>query len=287
MRTNVEDDLWDSGRLSKLARSLQIREPLALGLLICVYRRTQKALIVTETIDRLITSVVVDFDSDDEARHFIRAMVVAKLATESSDGNLITIKGNDTHVRRLADFRDRASMGGKASVKKAQSFRKPTLEPALEHMLNTPSSLLRSPSSDLQTETEIRDPCARDPEPEARVPSTDDLSTIAASQIPGDQVLSVYESWRSEMQSVRKIPMPLIASATDKHAIRSLIHMSGSVAIATEVARAFVHCDDPKGYFKRVGWPLWLLGEVRNFTEARTKASRMMARTSEARGLAG
>ena len=151
MRVNLEDTLSDDGHLRFLAKAMGAGwdEDRVLAKAYWVYRSTQRAGFVAGSIDRVVTLCVLRFDSDDECRRFLVAMCTAQLAERKGDE--IRIFGNEKHVQRFAEFRDRASRGGKSTQQKrsmvseahalahAQAQAKPTL--------NTPISDLRSPIS--------------------------------------------------------------------------------------------------------------------------------------------
>lgn len=151
MRVNIEDDLWESGRLRKLAMVLGVSEELALGRLVGVYRRTQTELIVTDSIDRVHTIICVDFADDDDARRFLFAMASANLAT--IEGEKITIRGNQNHVDRFRDHQAKSAMGGKRSHEKRQQIR----EAQVEHRSTTGQPQVNTPISDLLN-TDLRPP---------------------------------------------------------------------------------------------------------------------------------
>lgn len=162
MRVNVEDDLWTSGRLSKLARTMKWDERQALGALVMFWRATQQAEIISAPRDRLITECVLYFDSDEQAGGFVDAMTAAKLIER--DGELLRVRGNAPHVERVQKLRATASAAGTASAKKRNDFVTVT-EPLLNHdrtttepSLNAPSSLLPSPSKKFASPSAPRKP---------------------------------------------------------------------------------------------------------------------------------
>ncbi len=285
LRTNVEDDLWISGRLPKLARTLQIREALALGLLVCVYRRTQHAEIVEASIDRIMTIVVVDFDTDDEARHFLFAMVSSKLATMSDDGSSMTIHGNEPHVDRLTRLRGQAGAGGKAR-QKSRLVSEPTAKLQLSHSLasrSAPSSLLPVSVPSLSVSDYETAPDTPRPEPAVVVvqeprgapipipPQTDDLATIVASQIPAADAMRLWAKHQAETErrKLARLPMPV---GMDLHHCRTILALAGRhMPLAEKVLEAYVRCNS-NPYWSDKKWPLWALARERDFQEALTMA---------------
>ena len=99
MRTAYEDDLRSSGRLSKVARYMGWRDREALGALMFFYRHTQDAELIDGTREQILTLIVVEHDSDDEAWRFIDAMEKARLLTKT--GDTYHIHGNSKHVERV------------------------------------------------------------------------------------------------------------------------------------------------------------------------------------------
>ena len=150
MRVNVEDDLFTSRRLSKLARSMKMSDHEALGLLVLFWRATQDQEIITAPRSRLETIAALEVDAD--SKLWVDSLLAAQLATQY--GEEITIHGNAPHVERLAQLRSNAKSGGLARQnKKPNDFRAVT-EPSpsrvgasTEPPLSPPSSLLPSPVS--------------------------------------------------------------------------------------------------------------------------------------------
>lgn len=121
MRINVElQDLRASGRLWKLAQTMGWNQRETIGALVQFWGATQDAEIVETTHAKLMTTIILDMDSDDQAERFVRALIAAQLV-ESRD-SLLLIKGNEEHVGRLKVYRDRAYKGGIAKNKKANDF---------------------------------------------------------------------------------------------------------------------------------------------------------------------
>lgn len=167
VRVNMESDLRTSGRLGKLARTMGWSEQRTGGALWFFYWHTQEAGIVEETPDKIVSAVVVDFDSEGEAHAFVSGMVSAKLATVSENG-IVRIHGNDKHVERIERFKGNASELGKKSwearkkkLNEIQTGSFPTGN-AQEQELNaqgtllSPSSLLLSPKENTNTDTTMR-----------------------------------------------------------------------------------------------------------------------------------
>ncbi len=103
------------------------------------------------------------------------------------------------------------------------------------------------------------------------------LASYQVQQIPIEDAKHVHDAWTDELDRHRHIQMPPIPSPKDIHNFRHLVLRSGGNRdIAAKIARAWVHCEDPKGYFKKQGWAPWLLLEERNFSEARAKAAVLM-----------
>lgn len=169
MRVNIEDDLWTSGRISKLSRVMRWSEREALGALALVYRATQKAGIVSDTPSRIQTVCVIHFDSDEETDKFLTAMVSAHLASILADGKM-HIRGNEKHIERLDRLLGSASKAGTKSAALRQkklndsqtegqptgnhnpTYRQPTGN--LQATLLTPYSLLLTPNTEENTNTE-------------------------------------------------------------------------------------------------------------------------------------
>lgn len=129
MRINVElKDLRSGARLGKLARTMGWNERETLGALVQFWGSTQDAEIVETTQDRLMTLIILDMDSDQQAEKFIAALIVAQLVTKN--GETLHIKGNEEHVERLLDYRNRASKGGLAKKKNLNGFVSPGLATA-------------------------------------------------------------------------------------------------------------------------------------------------------------
>lgn len=159
-RVNIEDDLWTSGRLSKLARTARLDEDRALGRLVSVYRLTQRAGIVADTSERICFAVAIAFESDDEADVFLTAMIAAQLAAVLEDGT-IHIKGNEKHVDRLERLRSTSSAGGKArQEKKRNDFQAVMAEKPADNQAvgSAPYSLLPTPFSKTESEKDARAP---------------------------------------------------------------------------------------------------------------------------------
>jgi hypothetical protein len=156
VRVNIEDDLWTSGRLLKLARVMKWEEAKALGHLVLVYRATQKAGIISETQARVLTVCVLHFESDEETDRFLTAMVSSQLAAVLENGDL-HIRGNERHVERLDRLLSNSGKGGKASaVTRQKKINDSQTESQASAKLqgtttqavgNAPYSLLPSPSS--------------------------------------------------------------------------------------------------------------------------------------------
>lgn len=159
MRVNLEDSLITEGHLKKLARAMKWKERSVGGALWFVYRSTQKAGLVSATIDQFVTCIVLDFESDDEAVSFLNAMCAAQLAERTDDGKL-RIVGNEKHVERLVEYKERASKGGKARQRQIAeklnvgvADKQATSLPHAKLQASTPFSLLPSPFSIQETNT--------------------------------------------------------------------------------------------------------------------------------------
>jgi hypothetical protein len=291
-RVNIEDDLWTSGRLWKLAKAAKLDEDTALGRLVNVYRLTQAAGLVSDTQARVGTVIVIAFANDADADAFLTAMISAQLAAVLENGH-IHIRGNEQHVARLTKLREMAANGGKKrQQEKPNDFGsrglaagKPGLsrmepEPSPHGALLTPSSLLPSLASN--EAREIHAPALGNPKmeqpPAQELPSGDRLSDYTALQIPPAFAARAYKAYAEEVSTFRKLPMPLIPPPADLAHFKRIVAMAGNVENAEIIARAWPHCEDPKGYFRQQGWAPWLLAEERNFTQARAMAARLMSK---------
>lgn len=180
MRVNIEDDLWTSGRLLKLARVMKWEEAKTLGHLALVYRATQKAGIIIDSQPRVLTVCVLHFESDEETERFLTAMVASQLASILEDGNM-HIRGNEKHVKRLERLASKASDGGKASVAARQKKLNVSLtegQPTAnlqgtmtQPVGNAPYSLLLTPFSKDEETTKILDPATSKKTRKPRTPS--------------------------------------------------------------------------------------------------------------------
>lgn len=119
MRSSADDDLWTSGRLSKLTRSYGRNENETLGALVNFYRLTQRARVVTETPGRIVTVVVIAFDSDADADRFVTAMVQAQLISVLGDGRLL-IHGNEKRIAEQDQWLNKQIDAGKARAAGAE-----------------------------------------------------------------------------------------------------------------------------------------------------------------------
>lgn len=175
MRVNMEDSLILDGHVPRLAKAMGWTEREAGGALWMLYRATQAAGIITESIDRIITVSILAFDDDDQARRFVHAMATARLAEVT--GDRVRIFGNEKHVKRFADNRDRNVKGGKARAAQLQQKHVYIREPQASLTLATGKPQASTPNSDLltpssNTRNQIRDRDHR-PAPKARESVTD------------------------------------------------------------------------------------------------------------------
>lgn len=110
MIIRIDDDLYNSGRLRRLASYMGWSEMTAIGGLVNVWRRTQSLGISSESLEKLHSLICIDFNNDDEAMKFLHAMSISRLAT--IEGGTIFIRGNDKKLGRTYACRERASRGG-------------------------------------------------------------------------------------------------------------------------------------------------------------------------------
>lgn len=116
MDVDANDDLWTSGRLSKLTRCYGRNENETLGALINVYRLTQRARVYADRPDRIATVIVIAFDDDDDANKFMDAMIRSQLASMREDG-LMVIHGNSGRIAAQDEWRRKQKMGATAGGK--------------------------------------------------------------------------------------------------------------------------------------------------------------------------
>jgi len=115
------------------------------------YRRTQTAQMASGTMAEIVNAIEIDHDTEKEARDFVGALVLARLA-DMFEGGTIVIRGNNEQVTRLAKLRQYASAGGK----KRQAQGKLELDTSfagaceIQAARSAPSSLLLTPGSNTQ-----------------------------------------------------------------------------------------------------------------------------------------
>lgn len=158
VRVNIEDDLWTTNRLNKLSRVIGWNERETLGALTMVYRRTQTAELATGTMQEIVNAVEIDFDSQQQARDFIGAMVIARLAS-MYEGGEIEIRGNRSQVERLSRLRANAKAGGKRRQADAKQMANDSLADSAcseRSLLLTPGSDLRSPNTGILVQAPLK-----------------------------------------------------------------------------------------------------------------------------------
>lgn len=277
MRVNIEDDLWTSGRLSKLARSAKLDEDTALGRLVNVYRLTQRAGIAIESAARICTVVVLAFESDEAADQFLTAMISAQLAAVLEDGR-IHIRGNDKHVARVAEMLANASKGGKKSQQKKRND--------FESERSTVGSTVRStdtqasgerigtlpaPSSQLpDLASQVCDSRSSGAHTENNRPEQPRPLLVDQQQIPPIAVAKAWDAYRKAREAKKK-PAPLQASEIDKIHLRRVIGWT-SPEEAPGILEAWTTIDNANKTLSANGWPLAWLTQDDNLERARNKA---------------
>lgn len=262
VRVNMESDLRTSGRLGKLARTMGWSEQRTGGALWFFYWHTQEAGIIEDTPDKIVSAVVVDFDSEGEAHAFVSGMVSAKLATISENG-IVRIHGNDKHVERIERFKGNASELGKKSwearKKKLNEIQTGSFSTgnAQEQGLNaqgtllSPSSLLLSPiqnTNTVQAPNSVASPSADAPAAESassqKKPGRPKRS--AEQQARSKEINRRYRELYTKAEGHEPTGLDqafngIMAKFADKHADN-----------AAAILDWFFASPDP--YFKRVGW---------------------------------
>lgn len=227
VRTNIEDDLYTSGRLGKLARTMKWTEREALGGLVLVWRATQDSEIVEATLDHMVSVCAVHFDSDTQTVDFLKAMAAARLATV--EGGLICIKGNAAHVQRLGNLRRAASLGGHAKSSML-SLPHGTEEAAIAVPPQcAPYSLLLTPSENTKPKRKPRKPSTPKPDP---------TLFLAAH--------------RNRLLLKWKLQSPPSISAAERRAATALMKAWG----ADHVACVEHYVDTNKPFYSNNKWPL-------------------------------
>lgn len=271
VRTNYEDDLRASGRLGRLARELGWREGLALGQLMLLYRATQDAGIIADDLEAILDCVEIEFETRDEARKFVDAMRVSRLASPTTDGE-IEIHGN---AKQLAERRwldrtktRRAKKGGQKRASSATRQEDGTFAPASNQLtIQRPSSDPADPSP-VPAPVPSPSPSPKEERERARSlpPETDKLSEIVASQIPTEQAMRVFDAYQSAREKHRSIQRTLIPGSLDIGHCKTLLAMSGGdERVAIAIVRAFVKNHGPKNFWADRKWSLWILVEPKNY----------------------
>lgn len=295
-RVNMEDSLITDGHLHKLSRAMKWKPRAAAGALWFVYRSTQKAGIVTASIDTLVTCTVLDFDSDEEAVQFLAAMCTAQLAERLSDGQ-VRIIGNEKHVERIAKLHGNAKKGGEARQKQMRenlnigeatslANAKPELSKTQADR-SAPSSLLLSPSSSASAGAgasegktppveQAREQASKEFDDRPRlVPMTDSLKEINESQVPVAHAVSVARKHQAELKkrgilSARE-PLPGEISS----ARRVIVQCAGNHELAMQIVEAYVS-DKTNDFWKKLNWPISLLAKPDDFEKAKLMAGKKM-----------
>lgn len=265
MRVNIEDDLYLSGRLGRLARAMGWNERESLGALTLVWRATQAERLSSTTVERLVTVVGVWFDDDQQCERFIRAMAISRLA--QIDGETITINGNEQQIMRLDAWLEQKREAGRRSAasRKAQSKRERPLNersttperPSTE--VNSPVSLLLSPVSFSEDKNRIpiQGSIALAPQNGIALTAPPSAPAVVEKKRSPDQKarsVEVNRRYRERYeQTVGKPPSGIdqafngmIARFADKHAENAL-------AIVDQ------YFDSPNGFYRLKGWPVQLL----------------------------
>jgi len=275
-----------SGRLGKVARSMKWNEREAGGALWFFYQHTQEAGIVAETIDHIITAIIPDFDSDEQAKSFVEAMISARLATRDDSG-VILIHGNEEHVKRLGKFYDRARKGGEARQKQISeklndvvSHKQPQASlPQLQ--ASTPSSLLPAPSSSAPSLRESASEGDTSLAGKARenLPAVfDHIETTVeaiAMKVPPAEAIEIVEFYRTEsIKKNRATGHPPMILPRDMLAARMVIALSGgSLPIAKTIIGTYLSHDANK-FWKDRGWPLPMIAQPKDFEQAQAIRSK-------------
>lgn len=301
-RTNMEDSLRTDGHLGKLARFMGWCESKAGGRLWFFYRHTQADGIVTDTVERITSSVLVDFDDEAEVAKWCAAMVAAKLGTWVEPGR-IYIHGNEKHIERIANLKGNASKGGKASqaaqkvgsAQKAGTTQNGTLvekvndyttvslangRASAEHSgtLLTPGSLLPSSSApatsasapEAKTLSLARETAHKEVEDRPQLPLSNDLRTLTMQTTTMAMAMEVFELYQDEREKRRQIGrvLPMSVNSLDRdNAKRLYVLCGGDMKLVRLVIRAFLGQEGSKGWWKNHRWALRLLVEEdgRNF----------------------
>lgn len=273
MRVNIEDDLRTSGRLGKLARVMGWTEREALGALVLFYRATQNAEVCEAPEDELVSLCVIDHDSDDDARRFVRGLLSSRLASANQD--TIVIHGNAQQVERIKALRKNASAGGRARMNRPTNLKPVAKQMASNSLANQcpPCSLLPSPAPFSNTNTEIQNGIVVAPTPianaaEAEIETRSEIMTATPSALAvaekkprkvrspeqKERSLAVNRRYRERYHGseghwpsgMDQQANGIIARFSDKHA-------ENAIAILDW----FFDCPDTG--FKRSGWALQLL----------------------------
>lgn len=258
VNTNAHDDLWTSGRLSKLARSYGRGENETLGALMNVYRLTQRAKVAIESPARIATIVVLAFNDDDEADAFLSAMVRAQLASIMDDGRM-SIHGNAERIKQQDDWEaehlKRSIAGGKARAAECKrdasgQFKKLNDLPAGDQpgASQKPASIQPSLSLSKSLGSDLRSTCVQDT-------ISEDVSTTAPQTRAIDPVRGkplapfvLAEFRRSALEFGRPIP--------ENHDTKDTWAASTIVTKYPDAWKAIIaryHTDE---FYGRYGWSL-------------------------------
>ncbi len=283
LNTIFSDRLPNDPRFKALCR--EIGDPLrAIGALYFIWSGTQNIGLLEATNEQLKDCFPVGYRGVKSA---ISALYRSGWLQGSHDP--LRIVGNLEHVAKKNEISNRNRQAALARWKPddectTHAARMPVA--SIPHATGMPTYYTVHPGTPLTSTIEgsAHALVGRVEEPDPPLPQTDDLATIAASQIPASEALEIWNHYqaRTELRNLTRLPLPV---GMDLAHCRAILHMAGRhMVLAKRIVDAYVAYNG-NAWWTSKKWPLWALARQRDFDEALQLARGSEARTSEDRGL--